>query len=88
MMYNTKVTDIIFHVDPAADADDVIVTLQGKIEQWVSSVCPSWSREVSTPFTMVAIGEERKKRSIERSRDRNKMKLEMRNWEIDWMLKS
>lgn len=88
MMYNTKVTDLVFHIDPAADADDVIVTLQGKIEQWVSSVCPTRSREVTTPYTMVAISAERKKRSIERSVARNKMTLEMRNWEIDWMLKS
>lgn len=88
MMYNTKVSSITFHLDPDADEDDVIITLQRKVEQWSGSVCPKWSRLVTTPYTFVTIPHERKKRSLERSKDRNRMKLEMKNWEIDWMLKS
>lgn len=88
MMYNTNVNDITFHLDPDADEEDVIITLQRKVEQWSGSVCPKWSRLVSTPYDIVTIPHERKRRSLERSKDRNKMKLDMKNWEIDWMLKS
>ncbi|XP_052773072.1 uncharacterized protein LOC128211950 [Mya arenaria] len=88
MMYNKNVTKITFHVDPDADEDDVIVTLQRKVEQWVSGVCPDWSRIVTTPYTMVKIPHDRKRRSMERSKDRNQMTLAMKNWEIDWMLRS
>ncbi|XP_060568332.1 uncharacterized protein LOC132726934 [Ruditapes philippinarum] len=88
MMYNKKVNFITFHLDPAADEDDVIITLQRQVEQWSGSVCPEWSRLVSTPYTFITIPHERKRRSLERSKDRNKMKLEMRNWEVDWMFKS
>jgi len=88
MVYNKNVSFITFHVDPDANVDDVIVTLQGKVDQWVAGSCPDWSRHVTTPYRMVSIPHERKRRSIERSADRNQMKLDMRNWEVDWMLKS
>lgn len=88
MAYNQNVTHIDFHIDPATDQDDVIITLQGKVEQWSGSVCPQWSRLVTTPYTIHDIPHERKRRSLERSRDRNQMKQNMKNWEIDWMLKS
>ena len=88
MILNKNVTDVIFHIDPDADEDDVIITLQRKIEQWSAAVCPSWSRLVTTPYQVYTIPRERKRRSLERSKDRNKMKLDMKNWEIDWLLKS
>lgn len=88
MMYNQKVNSLTFHLDPDADEDDVIITLQRKVEQWSGSVCPHWSRLVTTPYTIETIPHSRKKRSLERSQDRNKMKFDMKNWEVDWMLKS
>ncbi|KAH3802556.1 uncharacterized protein LOC127837090 [Dreissena polymorpha] len=88
LMYNKNVSLVTFHIDSETDEDDVIITLQRKVEQWVSGVCPTWSRLVTTPYTMTKIPTDRKKRSIERSKDRNEMNMQMRNWEVEWMLKS
>lgn len=88
MVYNKNISDVTFHIDPDANEDDIVITLQRKIEQWSGSVCPSWSRIVTTPFTITTIPRDRKRRSLERSKDRNKMKVDMKNWEVDWMLKS
>ncbi|KAL4222201.1 hypothetical protein ACF0H5_018238 [Mactra antiquata] len=88
MMYNKKVKDITINIDPHADEDDVITTIQRKVEQWTGSVCPSWSRLVTTPYNVETISHIRRRRSLERSKDRNKMKFDMKNWEVEWMLKS
>lgn len=88
MMYNKQVVDMTIFIDPEADEDDVIITLQRKVEQWSGSVCPTWSRLVTTPYKIETISHSRKKRSLNRSKDRNKMKFDMKNWEVEWMLKS
>ena len=88
MILNKNVTEVTFHIDPDIDETDVTNTLQRKLEEWSSSVCPHWSRLVVTPFKVQTIPHERKRRSVVRSKDRNKMKYNMNNWEIDWILKS
>lgn len=87
-MFNKNVTEVTYHIDPDVDETDVTTTLQRKLEEWSSSVCPYWSRLVVSPYKIEIISPNRKKRSIERSQDRNKMKHSMSNWEIDWILKS
>ena len=88
MMLNKNVTEVTYHIDPDLYENDVINTLQRKLEEWSNSVCPQWSRLVVAPYTVEIIPHERKRRSVERSKDRNKMKHSMNNWEIDWILKS
>ena len=88
MMLNKNVTSVIYHIDPDIDENDVTNTLQRKLEEWSGSVCPRWSRLVVAPYNIEIIPHARKRRSLERSKDRNKMKHAMNNWEIDWILKS
>lgn len=88
MVLNKNVTEVTYHIDPDIDETDVTSTLQRKLEEWSGSVCPKWSRLVVTPYKIEIIPHERKKRNIERSQERNKMKVSMNNWEVDWILKT
>lgn len=88
MLYNKNVTEVIFHIDPDLNQIAVTSTLQRKLEEWSSSVCPQWSRVAVTPYTVQIISHERKKRSVEKSQGRNKKKHELKHWEVDWVMKS
>ena len=88
MMYNKNVTGVTFHIDPGLDEQEITASIQRKLDAWSRSVCPEWSRIVVAPYSVEIIPHERKRRSLERSRDRNQMVQSMRNWEIDWILKN
>ena len=87
MLYNKKVTGITFHIDPLIDKSLITASITGKLDAWTRSVCPEWSRVVSTPYTVEMIPHQRRKRSLEKSKDRNQQMQSIHNWELDWILR-
>lgn len=88
MMYNKNVTDVTYRIDPAVNKIDVTTSLQEKLEEWSTSVCPHWSRIAVTPYKVEVISHERKKRSVENSEGRNQKMHRMKRFEVEWLLKA
>lgn len=84
MVYNKNVTDVSIEITDESLRDFTSSRLQKKLDKWSSSVCPTRSRQVITPYTISLIPDGRTRRSIELSKHRNKRKAQMRNWELDW----
>lgn len=85
MVYNRRVDDVEFHIAHKVKKDNVLGTIQKKIETWATSACPSRSRLAVAPFNGTTISSHRTKRSLERSKERNDEKFRMRNWELEWL---
>ena len=88
MMYNRNVTTVKFVVDKDDISDKVRAKIQGKIEKWVSLVCPKRSRLMVTPYEVVVMSHGRRKRSVELGAKRNGKMKQMRNWELEWLDKN
>ncbi|XP_061198096.1 uncharacterized protein LOC133206181 [Saccostrea echinata] len=88
MIHNRKVNFVNFHVMHGVNPDKIVTTLQRKLETWSGLSCPKWSRFAASPFTIEVISKERKKRSIEDSRQRNEARKRKRDWERDWILRT
>ncbi|XP_048252021.1 uncharacterized protein LOC124134974 [Haliotis rufescens] len=87
MIYNRDVTEVEFHLTDTVDQDNVVSALQRKLEYWSGTACPKWSRFAVAGFSIHDIPHHRRKRSLERSRSRNKVKKAMKEWELDWIKK-
>lgn len=87
MIYNRDVTEVEFHLTDTVDQDNVVSALQRKLEYWSGTACPRWSRFAVAGFSIHDIPHHRRKRSLERSRSRNKVKKAMKEWELDWIKK-
>ncbi|XP_033749025.1 uncharacterized protein LOC117333712 [Pecten maximus] len=84
MVYNKNVTDVSIEITDETLRDFTSSRVQKKLDKWSSSVCPYLSRQVIAPYTISLIPEVRTRRSIELSKNRNKRKAQMRNWELEW----
>ncbi|XP_067685193.1 uncharacterized protein [Haliotis asinina] len=87
MIYNRDVTEVEFHLTDTVDQDNVMSALQRKLEYWSGTVCPRWSRFAAAGYSVHDIPHHRRRRSLERSRSRNKVKKAMKEWELDWIKK-
>ncbi|XP_046356065.2 uncharacterized protein LOC124134979 [Haliotis rufescens] len=87
MIYNRDVTEVEFHLTDTVDQDNVVSALQRKLEYWSGTACPRRSRFAVAGFSIHDIPHHRRKRSLERSRGRNKVKKAMKEWELDWIKK-
>lgn len=88
MVFNTKVTNVHFHLTNSVRKNQVVGAVQRKIERWATSTCPDISRVTVAPFTVSEISHERRKRSIDNSQDRNFAKQLRNNWELEWLSKT
>lgn len=88
MVFNTKVTNVHFHLTNSVRKNQVVGAVQRKIERWATSTCPDISRVTVAPFTVSEISHERHKRSIDNSQDRNFAKQLRNNWELEWLSKT
>ncbi|XP_046569945.1 uncharacterized protein LOC124278269 [Haliotis rubra] len=87
MIYNRDVTEVEFHLTDTVDQDNVMSALQRKLEYWSGTACPRWSRFAVAGYSVHDIHHHRRRRSLERSRSRNKVKKAMKEWELDWIKK-
>ncbi|XP_067685171.1 uncharacterized protein [Haliotis asinina] len=87
MIYNRDVTEVEFHLTDTVDQDNVMSALQRKLEYWSGTACPRWSRFAVAAYSVHDIPHHRRRRSLERSRSRNKVKKAMKEWELDWIKK-
>lgn len=88
MIHNRRVDFVNFHVMHGVNPEKIVTTLQRKLETWSGISCPKWSRFAAAPFTVEVISKDRKRRSIEDSRQRNEARKRKRDWERDWILQS
>ena len=88
MIYNTKVTNVDFHLTNSVRKNQMVASIQRKIERWTSSVCPDNARITVAPYTVHVISGARHKRSIDKSLDRNIAKQLRNNWELEWLAKT
>ncbi|XP_062572080.1 uncharacterized protein LOC134234049 [Saccostrea cucullata] len=88
MVYNTKVSNVHFHLTKSVRENQAMAAVQRKIERWAFSMCPDRTRVVVTPYTVQKIDHQRHKRSIDRSKDRNVVKQLRNNWELEWLAKT
>ncbi|XP_060074378.1 uncharacterized protein LOC132554096, partial [Ylistrum balloti] len=84
MVYNKNVTDVSVEITDETLRDFTRSRIQKKLDKWSSSVCPYLSRQIIAPYTISLLPEVRTRRSIELSKERNKRKAQMRNWELEW----
>ena len=87
MVYNNNVTNVEFHVADDLNEDLVSAAIQRKIDLWSTSSCPAWSRFAVVPYTVHAIPPSRRRRSLERSKQRNEARSKIHNWEMEWLMK-
>ncbi|XP_041349226.1 uncharacterized protein LOC121368556 [Gigantopelta aegis] len=87
MAYNRNVTEVEFHVADDLDEDLVGAAIQRKIDMWAKNTCPKWSRFAIAPYSVHTIPPSRKKRSLERSKDRNEARSRIHDWEMEWLMK-
>lgn len=88
MVYNTKVTNIQYHLTQSVRENQAMAAIQRKLERWASSLCPDRTRIVVAPYTVHKISHDRHRRSIDRSNDRNLAKQLRNNWELEWLSKT
>ncbi|XP_061168900.1 uncharacterized protein LOC133178168 [Saccostrea echinata] len=88
MVYNTKVSNVLFHLTKSVRENQAMAAIQRKLERWAFSMCPDRTRVVVAPYTVQKIDHERHKRSIDRSKDRNVVKQLRNNWELEWLAKT
>ncbi|KAK3093306.1 hypothetical protein FSP39_013914 [Pinctada imbricata] len=86
MVYNKNVGFVNFYLTKDVKEDRIVGSIQRKIERWAQSSCPQRTRILVAPYDVHIISESRRKRSIERSVERNQRIHNMRNWEIDWLM--
>ncbi|KAK3589129.1 hypothetical protein CHS0354_017095 [Potamilus streckersoni] len=87
MVFNPNVTLVEFHISATLRKDSIMAILQRKVETWAGTVCNEKSRFAIAPFNLYVIHEHIMKRSIERSLPRNQNQLNLKNWEINWLMK-
>ncbi|KAK3092278.1 hypothetical protein FSP39_000651, partial [Pinctada imbricata] len=86
MVYNKNVGFVNFNLTKDVKVDRIVNSIQRKIERWVQSSCPDRTRMLVAPYDVHIISESRRKRSIERSAERNQRIHNMRNWELNWLM--
>ncbi|KAL3857350.1 hypothetical protein ACJMK2_012026 [Sinanodonta woodiana] len=87
MVFNPNVSLVEFHISATLRKDSIMAILQRKVETWAGTVCNERSRFAIAPFNIYVIHEHVMKRSIERSVPRNQNQLDLKNWEINWLMK-
>ncbi|OWF42248.1 Protein hedgehog [Mizuhopecten yessoensis] len=86
MTYNRNVKEVEFHLTAGISHSWVISSLKNKILRWSTSVCPSLSRIVVTPYKLIDIPEDRRKRSTHKTQKTIRSKL--RNDELAWLIRN
>ena len=86
MVYNKKVDHVIFQRSKNVKEENIVGSIQRKIERWASSACPTRARMLVAPHEIKEISESRRKRSIKRSVPRNNRHFIQNNWEIEWLM--
>jgi hypothetical protein len=87
MVYNTKVTKVVFHLNETVFEDQLYEHIQEWMEVWRYDSCPTWSRHTIAPYEVRTIPPEQIVQSMKDGHDRNMMKRQIKNWELNWIMK-
>jgi len=87
MVFNPKVTNVVFNLNETVFEDQLYEHIQQWMEVWRYDSCPSWSRHTIAPYEVKKIAPERIAKAMKESHDHNVLKRQVRNWEMQWLLK-